>query len=239
MFKRFCTIFIIFAFGLPLVAVLCMLLLWGLEALKLGDVGSVRSFIVSIFRVVPFASPIALAADAIYFSPVGCLAMIANTFIKEFLAAIFVGGVMYLIDGFLGKKIYRDMTQILTKFFGLIVGILILRFTNLLGELTAMITQYTLVVIIVVLILILTRVLFMRQKAFSAMSVVKTLLKVLINAVVVVILCCYLVMLGHLAVVDPLMLMHNILNVILVFLIFGLFAATAFIVDKFVAIDLK
>lgn len=239
MFKRFCTIFIIFAFGLPLVAVLCLLLLWGLEVLQLGDVGSVRSFIISIFRIIPFANPVALAADAVYFSPVNYLLAIVNSFIKGFLSAFFVGGVMYLIDGFLGKKVYKDMTQILTKLFGLIVGALILRFTNLFNELTAIITRYTLVVFIIVLILILTRVLFMRQRAFSVMSIFKTLLKVLVNALVAVFLCCYLSALGTLAVADPLVISRCALNVILVFLVSGVFVSAAFIVDKLVAIDLK
>jgi len=239
MFKRFCTIFIIFAFALPMVAALCMLLLWGLELLGIGDVGSVRAFIVSMFRVIPFTSPVALTADAAYFSPGNYVTAMAGSLAKGFLSAVFVGGVMYLIDGFLGKKIYKDMTQILAKLFGLVVGALILRFTNLLGELTAIITRYTLVVIIIVLILVLTRVLFMRHRAFSIMSIVKSLLRLFVNAVLTVVLCCYLAAFGSLAVAEPLVISQSILNVILIFLVSGVLVAAAFVVDKLVAIDMK
>lgn len=239
MFKRFCKLFIASAFGLPLIAVCCMFLLWLFGILEVGFVQPVKSFILAAVQIIPFADTAISTANAACFSPGAYIELTANNFITEFLSAFFLGGVIYLIDGFLSKRRRKDSVTFFAKFLGLVVGSLILRFTNLMNELTAIITQYALVVIIIALILIVSRILFVGLKAFSVMGVAKTLLQTLLNAIVAVILGCYLGTLGCLAVANPVALSGSIVNVIVIFLISGFSIAISLVIDALMSNNLK
>lgn len=235
MFKRFCKFFVASAFGLPLLALCCMFLLWLLGSMGVGFFQPVRSAVFSAMGFIPFAGGAAGALTAAYFSPRTYIDLVFGGFATNFLSAFFLGGVMYLIDGFLSKRRGRDSVKLFAKIFGLVVGSLILRFTNLMGELTAIVTRYALVVVIILLVLILSRVLFVGLRAFSIRGIFKTLLQTVVNAFVAVALGCYAGVVGSLAVMDIRMFIGNILYVCLTFLIGGFVFSVSMMVDKLVS----
>lgn len=235
MFKRFCKFFVVSAFGLPLLALCLLLLLWLFDSMGVGFAGPVRSAVFSAMGFIPFANGTAGTLAAAGFAPGTYIDLVFGGFVTSFLSAFFLGGVMYLIDGFLSKRRGKDSVKLFAKIFGLVVGSLILQFTNLMGELTAIITRYALVVVIILLVLVLSRVLFVGLRAFSIRGVFKTLLQTVVNAFIAVALGCYLGAVGSLSVMDVRMFLANALYVCLVFLIGGFIFSVSMAVDKLVS----
>lgn len=235
MFKRFCKFFVASAFGLPLLALCLLLLLWLFDSMGVGFAGGVRPAVFSALRFVPFAGSAAETLAANCFAPEGYVDLVFGGFVTYFLSAFFLGGVMYLIDGFLSKRRGKDSVKLFAKIFGLVVGLLILQFTNLMGELTAIVTRYALVVVIILLVLVLSRVLFVGLRAFSIRGLLKTLLQTLVNAFIAVALGCYLGAVGYLVVADAGVVFRNILSVCLVFLLGGFIFSLSMAVDKLVS----